>query len=427
MTIERETAGAPTRPAHQVHRAHPALSRCIAVAPAEFATWYWSVRPLHSPAADLPKGFDDLLSVADVDELVSRRGVRTPFLRVVNDGRVVPTQRFSGSGGAGAEVADQVVDDRVLELVMDGATLVLQGLHRLWPALIDFTVALRAELGHPVQVNAYLTPAGAQGLGAHYDTHDVFVLQVAGRKRWRVHRPVKGSPLESQPWGGQLDEVNATADGEPALDVTLEPGDSLYLPRGWLHSATALDERSLHLTVGIRPITRYAVLEALTTLAAEDEELRAALPMGVNIANPAELSVHLAETVAALGNWLGRAEPAGIATVLTERFWPASRPAPIRPLAQADAIASLAPDSRVTVRPGLQWRLVRHEPERVTLHLTDRALTFPRHCEPALRTVLSGSVERVGDLPGLPDDTDRLVLGRRLLREAVLVPAQAAR
>ncbi|MGO7984355.1 JmjC domain-containing protein, partial [Rhizobium johnstonii] len=71
-----------------------------------------------------------------------------------------------------------------------GATIVLQGLHRLWPPLIDFTRLLIDDLGHPAQVNAYVTPASSQGFDPHYDTHDVFVLQVSGEKHWRVDEPV---------------------------------------------------------------------------------------------------------------------------------------------------------------------------------------------------------------------------------------------
>ncbi len=82
-------------------------------------------------------------------------------------------------------------------------------------------------------------------------------------------------PLERQPWGGRADEVAATAQGPAALDVVLAPGDALYLPRGWLHSAPAQDASSLHLTVGIRALTRYALVEELFALAAEDQRLRA--------------------------------------------------------------------------------------------------------------------------------------------------------
>ena len=73
---------------------------------------------------------------------------------------------------------------------------------------------------------------------------------------------------------------------EPLLDVVLRPGDCLYLPRGYLHSATALGGVSGHLTIGVHAWTRYAVLErVLADLQAElaqDESWRASLPLGVD-------------------------------------------------------------------------------------------------------------------------------------------------
>ncbi|MFG2054666.1 cupin domain-containing protein [Micromonospora sp. NPDC048930] len=402
-----------------------ALARCVAVEPAKFAADHWGRSPLLSRAAELPNraGFTDLLSPADADELLSRRGLRTPFLRVAKDGDLVPAARYTGGGGAGAEIGDQVLDEKVLQLYADGATLVLQGLHRIWPALVDFARDLGTALAQPLQVNAYLTPAGSQGFATHYDTHDVFVLQVDGRKHWRIHPPVLPDPLEKQPWGGRADEVAATAEGKPALEVVLEPGDALYLPRGWLHSAQAQESSSLHLTVGIRALTRYALVEELLALAAEDPRLRAGLPFGVDLADPDAIEPELTETVEALRDWLLRADPAAVAARLRGRAWPAARPAPIRPLAQAAAVAALDPDSRVAARAGLRWQLDPTDDGRVALRLFDRTITLPGTCEPALRAVLTGEVTRVGDLPGLDDDADRLVLARRLLKEAVLTPA----
>ncbi|SCL72484.1 Cupin superfamily protein [Micromonospora citrea] len=404
--------------------ADAALTRCVSVEPAKFAAAHWGRTPLLSRADELPNaaGFTDLLSPADADELLSRRGLRSPFLRVAKDGQLVPAARFTGGGGAGAEIGDQVLDERVLELYADGATLVLQGLHRTWPALIDFARDLGAAVGQPLQVNAYLTPAGSQGFATHYDTHDVFVLQVDGRKHWRIHPPVLPDPLEKQPWGGRADEVAATADGPPALDVVLAPGDALYLPRGWLHSAQAQESSSLHLTVGVRALTRYALVEELLALAAEDQRLRATLPFGTDVADPDAIEPELTETVEALRDWLLRAEPAAVAARLRQRAWPAARPAPIRPLAQTNALAALGTDTRLAPRPGLRWQLA-PQGDRLALRLFDRTITLPATCEPAVRALLTGEAARVGDLPGLDDDADRITLARRLLREAVLVPA----
>ncbi|WP_199513032.1 cupin domain-containing protein [Nucisporomicrobium flavum] len=414
-----------TRPTPGGGDRRPALSRAIAVDPAKFAEAYWGRQPLLTRADELagPDGFLDLLSPDAVDELLSERGLRTPFLRVANQGTVLPASAFTGSGGAGAEIGDQVVDDKVMRLYADGATLVLQGLHRIWPPLIEYARRLGAELRQPLQVNAYLTPAGNKGFATHYDTHDVFVLQVDGTKRWRVHEPVLPEPLERQTWGGRADEVGAVADGPATLDVVLSPGDALYLPRGWLHSAEAQGERSLHLTFGVRALTRYALVEELLHLAAQDQRLRATLPYGMDVADPDQVADELTRTVSALRDWLLTADPAEVAERLRARAWPAQRPEPVRPLAQLTFAERLTADDRVTVRHELRWTLRADGPEHVVLQLLGRTLRFPAYCEQAVRTALDGGGHRVGDLPGLDDDADRLVLARRLLREAVLVPA----
>ncbi len=401
----------------------PALARIVALEPAKFAAAHWGRAPLLCRADELggPGGFADLLSPDAVDELLSRRGLRTPFLRVARAGTVLPAAEFTGSGGVGAEIGDQVLDEQALRLYASGATLVLQGLHRIWPSLIEFGRRLGAELRRPVQVNAYLTPPQSQGFSTHYDTHDVFVLQVDGAKRWRIHEPVLPDPLEQQAWGGHADEVAATASGEPALDVLLAPGDALYLPRGWLHSAQAHGVRSLHLTVGVRALTRYALVEELLKLAAGDQRLRATIPFGVDVTDPAAIEPELTETVAALRSWLTDAGPDEVADRMAARDWPASRPEPIGPLAQLDFAAGLGPDDEITVREGLRWRLVEDGPGHVVLRLTGRTLRFPAYCAPALEMALGGGPLRVGDLP-LDDDADRLVLARRLLREALVTP-----
>jgi lysine-specific demethylase/histidyl-hydroxylase NO66 len=405
----------------------PALARAVAVDRAKFAEVYWGRQPLLTRADELdgPDGFTDLLSPEAVDELLSERGLRTPFLRVADRGTVLPASAFTGSGGAGAEVADQVVDDKVMRLYADGATLVLQGLHRIWPPLIEYARRLGEELRQPLQVNAYLTPAGNKGFATHYDTHDVFVLQVDGTKRWRIHEPVLPEPLERQAWGGRADEVGAVADGPATLDVVLAPGDALYLPRGWLHAAEAQGERSLHLTFGVRALTRYAMVEELLQLAAEDRRLRATLPFGLDVADPGAVAPELTETVEALRDWLLSADPATVAARLRDRAWPAKRPAPLRPLAQLAFAERLGPDDRITVRDGLRWQLHDDGAEHVVLRLTGRTLRFPAYCAAAVRTALDGEAHRVGDLPELDDDADRLVLARRLLREALTVPAPA--
>ncbi|MBB5867857.1 hypothetical protein F4553_001236 [Allocatelliglobosispora scoriae] len=395
----------------------PALRRCVGD-PDQFAETHWGRRPLLRRDAD----FTDLLDLAGVDELLSERGLRTPFLRIARDGQIVPAARYTGGGGLGAEIADQVRDDLVLAQLATGATLVLQGLHRVWPPLRDFCLQLGAELGCAVQANAYLTPPAQTGFATHYDTHDVFVMQVAGHKHWRVHEPVHPDPLERQVWGGRADEVKATADGEPALHHVMSPGDLLYLPRGWLHAAAAQEQTSLHITLGLRRPTRYSLVEALLDLAAEHEPLRAGLPLGLDLTDPAQLAPHLADTVVALSEWVAKADPDDVARRLRGTAWPATRPAPVPPVAQLHAAETLNPRSAVARRPGLRCSVAR-DLERVHIELVDRTVSLPAGCGDAVALLLSGDPVTVADLPGLDEDADRLVLVRRLLREAILVPA----
>ncbi|GAB3830190.1 cupin domain-containing protein [Dactylosporangium cerinum] len=286
--------------------ARTALRRCVPIPADDFAERHWDRAPLLSRRVD---DYTDLLDLDDVDELLSRRGLRTPFVRMAQRGKVIAASRYTGGGGPGAEIGDQVHDERVFELLNGGATLVLQGLHRIWPPLVDLAGGLGRELGVPVQINAYLTPPGNQGFATHYDTHAVFVLQVAGTKRWQVHPPVVTDPVERQPWGGRADEVAAVAEEPPVLDAVLAPGDALYLPRGWLHAASALDDWSLHLTLGLRAPTRLSVGEALLDLAADEPALRVGLPMGTDLGDGSSIAPVLADTVKALHSWLDTLAP----------------------------------------------------------------------------------------------------------------------
>jgi len=211
--------------------------------------------------ADWRKKIDEL--DGRLVELLSERALRTPFVRLAKEGDVLPAMRFTASGGFGAQVADQVDSAMVLREFAAGATIVLQGLHRSWPPLRAFTRRLAAELGHPAQVNAYITPESARGFDAHYDVHDVFVLQVSGEKHWSVHAPVREHPRPDEAWSQRRAAVESRAREKPVIDVVLRPGDALYLPSGWLHSAVARSGPSIHLTVGVAALTGADVIREL--------------------------------------------------------------------------------------------------------------------------------------------------------------------
>lgn len=403
-----------------------ALGRCIAIPADRFADEYWGKKVLLTKAAELGDDFGDLMSVEAADELISERGLRTPFIRMAKEGTVLPSSAYTAPGGFGAEVADQVSSDKVLDAFANGSTIVLQGLHRMWPPLQDFTRRLIVELGHPAQVNAYITPASSQGFDPHYDVHDVFVLQISGQKRWVVHAPVHVDPLPDEPWADRREAVGARALEEPAVDTVLSPGDALYLPRGWLHSATALGGTTIHLTIGMPAFTRTDLARELVARAVRADSLRGSLPLGIDLGDAGQLATHLraaaegliAELTATVGD---DARTAAVASTLASRLTKMSRPEPVRPLATVDLLASLGATDRVRWRDALR-ATVRVEGDRVRILLADRTVALPVVAASAVLALHEGETVPAGSLPGL-DEADGLTVVRRLLREGIVVPA----
>jgi hypothetical protein len=355
-----------------------------------------------------------------VDSIVAERGLRSPFFRLVQN--ATPVTGVTRKAVAGSRTVTDLVDtDAVTRRHGEGATLVLQSLHRLWPPVVRFCRELAADLGHPTQCNAYVTPAGnAQGFAYHHDTHDVFVLQVAGRKRWQVHTPVVTLPTNRQSRVGP----DLVPDGqEPLIDTELLAGDVLYLPRGYVHAAQTTDSESVHLTIGVLAITWYDVLRDVTTLAADDVSFRHALPLQpleMLSDDPDQLAAVLQQAAA----WLAALPVEKARELVSARLAKAAPAEPLGMLAQAAAVAGCGPATAVRPRQGLRWSL---EPagERVSLRLPDCVVELPAYTETALTTALTSPTspaELAASGAELTVD-DAVVLVRRMLREGALVPA----
>jgi hypothetical protein len=365
-----------------------------------------------------PAAFADLLSLAAVDAQLSGAGLRRPAIRMVRDGEVLAPSAYTRRARSGSVWIDDLVDPaKALGELAAGATIVLQSLHRWWPPITGFCRDLESALGHPVQANAYLTPAGAAGFAPHHDTHDVFVLQVHGSKHWTVREPLLDAPL------GRHTSTKEEAAAQPVvLDLELEAGDCLYLPRGAIHSATAQDEVSLHLTVGVLAETRHDLVRRLVDRTAELPAFRRPLPVD-HAADAGSATRVVKEVVADLLAWLEELDASAVAGEHVERI--AHRRAPLLDgqLLDLAALDRLADTTPVRRRDGVVWRLDpggTDSPDRVVLVLRDRRIDLPAAVEPALRRLLDGEARAAEALADLMDEDSRLVLVRRLVREGVL-------
>jgi hypothetical protein len=288
---------------------------------------------------------------------------------------------------------------RVLTEIEGGATLVLQALHHTHPPLAAFCRELEATLGHPAQANAYFTPRRSQGLPVHHDTHDVLCLQVAGSKRWLVYEPALELPLRSQRYRPELG-----GPGEPVLDVLLQPGDTLYLPRGWLHEALTSDTDSLHLTIGVNVHTWLDAVRAALDDCADDVQFRR------SVSRNGELPGDLLERLH------GRLSPEAVTRRARERFLRSRRPVLDGQWSELRALDDLTIETPLERRPTALAEL-----DGKTLVFEGKRVEFPAHARVELEALVqSDGPIRASELPGSLDDEGRLVLVRRLIREGFL-------
>ena len=344
-----------------------------------------------------PGRYDDLLSFEDLERLLCSGGLRHPAFRLVKAGERLDLRDYATDIPWRPVPFTGTIDvPSALTAFASGATVVLQALHHTHPPLAAFCRLLEVELEQPVQANAYFTPRGSQGLPVHHDTHDVFCLQVAGRKRWLVYEPALELPLRNQRY-----RPERGGPGEPVLDLVLEPGDMLYMPRGWLHEALTSDEDSLHLTIGVTVYTWLDALRAALEACADELEVRRSVP---------DDGVPTADLLRVLE---ARLDPDDVVRRRRSKLVRTRRPVLEGALSELRASDALTSETLLERRP-----TVLSELDDGALVFEGKRIRVPERALAELRAVIeSDGPFRADELPGELDAESRLVLLRRLIRE----------
>jgi ribosomal protein L16 Arg81 hydroxylase len=254
----------------------------------------------------------EILSVADMDDIVHQEGMRPSLLRMLGQGTGVAgssmTRRLE-LRREGKAIDDALAPDKVYAHFRSGKTLIHAGLNHTRPNLRRLCGILTAKFAAPAEAVAYLTPAGQQGARAHSDPSDVYVIQLEGTKHWQVW-----ATPESRRLGVDRDYTMAEL-GKPLLDVSLRPGDVLYVPYGTPHVAAAEEQVSLHVTVvALARTWAQLLLPILEQVLDSHEEFWSAPYAGDD---PATLAAVVKERVDALMQHLGNAD---LAAALDQRF-----------------------------------------------------------------------------------------------------------
>ncbi|MEM1252313.1 MAG: cupin domain-containing protein [Cyanobacteria bacterium P01_H01_bin.21] len=186
-----------------------------------------------------------------------------------------------------------------------GASLALSHVDNRIPELADLVWAIQQELGHSaVHANVYCSWPFQQGFNKHFDSHEVFVMQIEGQKEWFVFEDTHKYPFREE-----NSDAYTPPSGKPYIHYVLNPGDLLYIPRGHWHYAIARENPSLHVTLGVRCFTGRDALtwlfKKLQAKLQEEESLRQNLPLMPH-GQTHQLEAHVRQIFDDLSNTLER-------------------------------------------------------------------------------------------------------------------------
>lgn len=240
----------------------------------KFEKRYWEKSPVLIHA---PRALEDMLSLDDV--LNDPMGYLYNGEKRQHPNRNVKFMKEHFSGVADEPVGIQYRKE-LLQALENGYTMQMLGVHYWMKPPARFAIDLARATMRLTSINLYVTPPSVEtSLSPHTDFQDSFMVQLHGRKRWRLWKfpdlrlPIRHRHIKGRDSG---DEVDVNDLGEPLLDVVLSPGDVLFVPRGCVHTTSTplpasidgdadlksetrptptvddiLKQSSMHLTVGV--------------------------------------------------------------------------------------------------------------------------------------------------------------------------------
>lgn len=264
-----------------------------------FIDEYFDKLPLHIKAAPESNGRENILSSASFLELLEIVPQwQSGRLKMIMDSRPVPTEHYCLTREAAA--GPTLYPDRALVKAMMalGASAVADGIEDVSADIRRVCASLGRRFAAKVSANVYVSHSGIQAFASHCDPHEVFALQCEGRKTWRVYGDRADLPIQATLVGDQA-MIDRTK-GPVIMEAVMEPGDVLYLPRGFYHDAIAQGCRSLHITFGVQPLYGLGLLDMIRDLAIERTEMRRYLGSAENTQAIAVQLSALADEVALL-------------------------------------------------------------------------------------------------------------------------------
>lgn len=191
----------------------------------------------------------EYLTWAEVNGILERSDVASSDFKLLCDG-IRPKNEYVESYWDIGTLRHRLIKPVVYDYLRNGATLIANKIANE-PLINAFSRKVAEFTGRQVVNSAYAAFGTRDSFRCHWDTRDVFAVQLIGRKRWIVYEPSFHAPLFMQQ-SKDYEQLYPCPD-TPYMDIILEAGDVFYLPRGWWHNPIPLGEPTFHLALGTFP------------------------------------------------------------------------------------------------------------------------------------------------------------------------------
>nr|WP_256435629.1 cupin domain-containing protein [Aliikangiella sp. G2MR2-5] len=335
--------------------------------------------------------YNDILSLNDINNIFSSKRLIENDIRVFKAGKKIAYSEIS--------YEDRSADkSKIFELFKSGATLVFENIGRYHLPLGQFIAHLENEFHVRMRANAFLTPAGSQGFKPHFDSHDVFVLQIYGHKEWLIGN----NPIElPDDMTSETRYQAAIENSEILATEVLKKGDLLYLPRGFVHSAKACESTSLHITISMRGHTGVDLLKkSLSQIFENSVEMRKYINHKKVFDNQSYIEL--------LTNEIKKVQYDKLSTELYQDYLLQTFPVAYQQVERIFSPQELLHDSLLEVNPYMVWQAF-YQGDFIRLIFDGKEMRLPKAAQNALQYISEQSNFRPSELPDF-DEKNALML-----------------
>ncbi|GAB3244603.1 hypothetical protein GCM10027346_42370 [Hymenobacter seoulensis] len=376
----------------------------------DFEAHYWEKQFIHINR-DNPDFFSSLFSIEDLDSLLAYNRPRGNSLRVVKSQQPMNPTIYENPDGS-------LNLNQLYAAYADGYTIVVNEIQRFWDPIKMLVENIRNYMSHNTVANLYLTPENEKALSPHYDSHDVFALQISGEKHWILYDDTHFKTPLLNSFQPVFQREHLTG----AKEITMRAGDILYMPRGVPHEAYTTDKSSMHITIGVHS-TQWIdfIAKSLINLSQQHIELRRALPIGYLKSKNENLLSSDTELdfITILQQVFQKHNIEGSLNILEEEFRTKEQPKPDGHFLSLDKSNHIKLDSYLSKRDGVT--------SKVTNNISGARIIFqgntikgPSQITNSLEFISQQEgVFSVIDIPFLTDE-NKLKLAKRLVRGGLL-------